>query len=65
MRGPFIVLHLVKCEAFVEGQERHITYYNAEPPIVNQIVSKTKGFVLILTCWANTMIKGIPLNSSI
>ena len=45
MRGPFIVLHLVKCEAFVEGQERHITYYNAEPPIVNQIVSKTKGFV--------------------
>ena len=45
MRGPFIVLHLVKCEAFVEGQERHITY-NAEPPIVNQIVSsKTKGFV--------------------
>ena len=46
MRGPFIVLlHLVKCEAFVEVQERHITYYNAEPPIVNQIVSKTKGFV--------------------
>ena len=45
MRGPYIALHLVKSEAYVEGQESHITYYNAEPPIVNQIVSKTKGFV--------------------
>ena len=27
------------------GRSRKAYYYTAEPPIVNQIVSKTKGFV--------------------
>ena len=43
MNAPFIVLHLVKCEAFVEGQERHITIMRNPLLLIKLFLLKQKA----------------------